>query len=58
MSPDGTPNDPFSSLNEGAAQMHEIFLSYKVAGFTDEQSMRLVIVTLREILRSSMSGNG
>jgi len=39
--PDG-PQDPFSALAEGAAQVHELFLSYVLAGFSEPQALYLV----------------
>jgi hypothetical protein len=39
--PEG-PADPVSSLAEGAAMAHELFLSYKKAGFSAEQALYII----------------
>jgi hypothetical protein len=35
------PDDPITSLAEGAAQLHELYLVYVEAGFTDGQALYL-----------------
>jgi hypothetical protein len=40
--PPDPPQDPLTVMAEGAAQTHEIFLSYLAAGFTAEQALYLV----------------
>lgn len=37
------PADPFGVLSEAAVSMHELFVSYCNAGFTEEQSMYLLV---------------
>lgn len=41
-----SPQDPITDLAAGAAQVHELFLSYVGAGFAEEQSLRIVISIL------------
>lgn len=36
------PTDPITLLGEAAAQIHEVFLSYVAAGFTEQQALYLV----------------
>jgi hypothetical protein len=36
------PQDPMTALAEGAAHLHEIFLAYVNAGFTEAQALHLV----------------
>lgn len=38
--------DDITPLAEGAAQLHELYLSYVAAGFTEEQALRLVMAFL------------
>lgn len=40
------PNDPITDLAAGAAQLHELYLAYLHAGFTEAQSLELVKTTL------------
>jgi len=40
------PQDPLTELAEGAAQLHEVFLSYVGAGFSEAQAMQIVISIL------------
>lgn len=37
-----TPPEPLTQLQEGAAQLHEIFRAYVRAGFTEAQSLQLI----------------
>lgn len=41
MSADKGPQDPITDLAEAAASMHELFLAYMAAGFTEYQALRL-----------------
>lgn len=43
---DGGPPDPITELAAGAAQIHELFAAYLVAGFTRMEAMQLVIAIL------------
>jgi hypothetical protein len=36
------PDDPITQLAEGAAQLHELFLAYVGAGFSENQALYLV----------------
>jgi hypothetical protein len=36
------PPDPLTVLAEAAAQLHEMFISYVRAGFTEQQALYLV----------------
>lgn len=38
--------DPFTTMNEGAIAAHEMFLSLKKAGFTQEEALELVLGVL------------
>jgi hypothetical protein len=46
-------NDPFSTMEEGAMQLHELFSSYVKAGFTREEALQLVLAIV-----SSAAGRG
>ncbi|MEV8474873.1 hypothetical protein [Streptomyces sp. NPDC051173] len=37
------PADPITGLAEHAAQLHEMFLAFQHAGFTENQALELVI---------------
>ena len=37
-----SPEDPTTMLAQGAAQLHELFLAYVAAGFTEAQAMQVV----------------
>jgi hypothetical protein len=43
--PDG-PQDPFNSLAAGAAQVHEAYLTFLAAGFTEGQALYLAACVL------------
>lgn len=51
---DGMPTDPVSQLAEAATQMHEMFVSYVNAGFTDQQALYLV----GQMVQASMRNGG
>ena len=36
------PEDPITNLAQAAAQMHELFLAYVNAGFTEAQALYLI----------------
>lgn len=40
------PKDPFGELAQAAIQIHELFVSFISAGFTEEQALRLTIAML------------
>jgi len=44
--PDDLPDDPMSALAGAAYQMHELFVAYVAAGFTDEQAMSIILALL------------
>jgi hypothetical protein len=46
------PEDPITELAAGAAQLHEAYLAYCNAGFTEDQAFELV----RAILVASIGG--
>lgn len=50
------PSDPFGPLAEGAAQIHELHVSYQAAGFTPAESLYLVGVMLTAALRGNQGG--
>lgn len=41
--PEPTSESPLAELAAAAAQLHELFLSYVHAGFTENQALRIVI---------------
>lgn len=47
-----SPQDPITDLAAGAAQLHELYVSYLNAGFTEHQALRLII----GILTAGMTG--
>lgn len=48
-----TPQDPITDLAAGAAQLHELYESYVLAGFTEPQAMQMVIAILTAGLRGA-----
>lgn len=46
------PSDPITELAAAAAQLHEVYLAYIEAGFTEPQAFDLV----KTILASSLGG--
>lgn len=44
---DKGPNNPISVLLEAAISMHELYVSFVTAGFTEAQALTLVAQTLR-----------
>jgi hypothetical protein len=40
--------DPFTALESGAIELHEIFISYKRAGFSPEEALTLVGILLAD----------
>lgn len=44
---DKGPNNPISVLLEAAISMHELYVSFIAAGFTEAQALTLVAQTLR-----------
>jgi hypothetical protein len=50
--------DPMSVLAEGAAQIHEMFLSYQEAGFTEQQALYLVGCAIKAMLAPPAAGGG
>lgn len=41
------PQDPIGQLAEGAAQLHELFMSYVDAGFTRSEALQIIIGIIR-----------
>lgn len=41
------PKNPISALLEAAISMHELYVSFVAAGFTEAQALTLVAQTLR-----------
>ena len=50
------PAEPLTQLAEGAAQMHEMFLAYQHAGFTEHQALYLVAAVLRGMFTQPTAG--
>ena len=46
------PQDPFSALAEGAAQVHELYLAWLGAGFAPDQAIYLVATILAASMRA------
>lgn len=46
------PEDPITLLAEGAAQLHELFLAYIGAGFTEHQALFLI----GQMIQASIQG--
>lgn len=40
--------NPITQLQEGMAQMHEVFLSAMQVGFTEQQAMTIVLEIMRQ----------
>lgn len=40
------PEDPITELAAGAAQLHEVYLAYRNAGFTEQQAFDLTKAVL------------
>jgi hypothetical protein len=51
-----SPQEPLTHLAEGAAQMHEMFLAYQQAGFTEYQALYLVGSVLRGMFTQPTAG--
>lgn len=49
------PEDPFGDLTEATVSQHEMYLSWRQAGFTEAQAMDLLKVVVAEIVRGSVS---
>jgi hypothetical protein len=50
--PDGEmQKDPFSPILEAAIQMHELVSAYETAGFTRDESIRIVIELCKTQIR-------
>lgn len=41
------PAEPYTFAEQGAINMHEIYLAYQAAGFTKEEAMQVVIAILQ-----------
>jgi hypothetical protein len=41
-----TPQDPITALVQAAASVHEMFLAYLAAGFTEQQALYLIAQVL------------
>jgi hypothetical protein len=46
------PEEPITSLAESAVQMHELFLAYVDAGFSEDQAMMFI----RTLLSAAITG--
>jgi hypothetical protein len=45
------PVDPMSALAEAATSLHELFVSYCRGGFTQDQSMQLIVAIVQQAMR-------
>lgn len=50
------PADPVTSLAEGAAQLHELFVAYLEAGFTERQALYLLGQVIQASARTDEDG--
>lgn len=50
------PPNPFTLMQENAVQMHEQYMSYIEAGFTEAQAFEFVRTMLAEIFRHVLRG--
>jgi hypothetical protein len=53
-----SPQEPLTQLGEAAAQMHEMFLAYMQAGFTDQQALYLVGQAVKAMFAPPTAGGG
>lgn len=51
---DGMPADPISDLRAGAAQLHELFMSFVESGFSEGQALYLVGVLIAAMRKPDM----
>jgi hypothetical protein len=51
-------DEPMTELGESAVHMHEVFLSYVQAGFTEQQALYLVGQALKAMLTPPTAGGG
>lgn len=49
------PEDPFNDLTEATVSQHEMYMSWRQAGFTEAQAMELLKTVVAEIVRGSFS---
>jgi hypothetical protein len=56
MTDDQSPADPMTQMAEGAAEVHEMFLSYVAAGFTNAQAITLVSAILTALIHNANGG--
>jgi hypothetical protein len=50
---DGPPEDPMTALQAGAAQQHEMFVAWVVAGFTEAQALELLKAVVTALILKS-----
>ena len=50
--PNELPEDPMTELAAGAVQMHELFMAYVYAGFSEAQSMTIICTALTAHIRT------
>lgn len=53
---DESPADPMSSMEEGAVQLHELYSSYRSAGFDRDQAMELISKVLVFLMGNQLEG--
>ena len=46
-----TPQDPLTALGSTAAEMHEIYLAYRKAGFSADEALKIVTEMLNTMVR-------
>ncbi|MEV8637779.1 hypothetical protein AB0395_39645 [Streptosporangium sp. NPDC051023] len=47
------PEDPITQLAQGAAQLHELFMAYVNAGFTESQALYLIGQMIQASIRGA-----
>ncbi|MEV7013287.1 hypothetical protein [Streptosporangium sp. NPDC051022] len=45
------PEDPITQLAQGAVQLHEVFVAYVEAGFTEQQALFLIGQMIQALAR-------
>lgn len=50
------PEDPLSLVQQGAIAQHELYLSWRGAGFTEEQAMELLKAVITTAVQRAVDG--
>lgn len=52
----GDLNDPMTPLTESAHSLHELYLAWVTAGFTEAQAMQMVMSCMAEAFKAGLAG--